>query len=165
MKLPSNIERAAFPTTNKAYVGYGRGLVWRIRKSGTGGWEAFEINGNPQYERSATLALLSEKISRPDEISGRSETTEASLVAAHKAGEATGAAGVATFRAISLKHGLALYSKTGMLPNRAWTKGAMLAAAGSITGAAYGPRRRDSIARAIADLERWIEAHGVAHGD
>jgi hypothetical protein len=87
-RLPSNIERAANPSTNKAYVGYGRGLVWRIRKSGTGGWEAFEINGNPQYERSATLALLSEKIGRPDEISGRSEPDAGSLNDAHAAGAA-----------------------------------------------------------------------------
>jgi hypothetical protein len=55
-----NIERAAFPTTNKAYVGYGRGIVWRIRKSGTGGWEAFgQAN---EYERARTLSDLAVKI-------------------------------------------------------------------------------------------------------
>jgi hypothetical protein len=63
MQMPHNIERAAFPSTNKAYVGYGRGLVWRIRKSGTGGWEAF---AEPGYERAATLAELSNKIEAPD---------------------------------------------------------------------------------------------------
>jgi hypothetical protein len=58
-----NIERAAFPTTNKAYVGYGRGIVWRIRKSGTGGWEAFGQEGyGPHYERASTLSDLAAKI-------------------------------------------------------------------------------------------------------
>lgn len=77
----------------------------------------------------------------------------------------SGTRGVQTFRAISLKHGLKLYSKTGMLPNRAWTKGNMLATAGAITGVAYKPRARDSVVRAIADLERWIEANGAAQGE
>lgn len=63
MQLPHNIERATFPTTNKAYIGYGRGLVWRIRKSGVGGWEAFDQANGPHYERAGTLAVLSVKIS------------------------------------------------------------------------------------------------------
>jgi hypothetical protein len=63
MQMPHNIERAAFPSTNKAYVGYGRNQVWRIRKAGFGGWEAF---AEPGYERAPTLAALSIKIEAAD---------------------------------------------------------------------------------------------------
>jgi hypothetical protein len=72
MQLPHNIERATFPTTNKAYIGYGRGLVWRIRKSGVGGWEAFD-QGGPHYEYASTLGLLAAKIADPLPMLDRAE--------------------------------------------------------------------------------------------
>lgn len=70
-----------------------------------------------------------------------------------------GAAGVQTYRAIVLKSGLALYAGTGMKPNRAYTPGNMLRAAGSITGKAY---RRGAYAQAIADLEAWLLVNGTS---
>lgn len=71
----------------------------------------------------------------------------------------SGPDGVATYQAIVLKHGLALYAKTRMRPNRAWTPTAMLATAGKITGKTY---KRGAYAQAVADLEQWIEANGTA---
>ena len=71
----------------------------------------------------------------------------------------TGQSGVATYRAISIKHGLALYAKTGMRPNSAWTPTNMLRAATSITGRPY---KRGQYHLAIADLETWITANGTA---
>jgi hypothetical protein len=73
MQLPHNIEKAAFPSSNKAYIGYGRGLVWRIRKSGTGGWEAFDQADGPHYERALTLEILALKITDPLAILDRYE--------------------------------------------------------------------------------------------
>ena len=65
-RLPDNIERAAFPSTRsprKQYVGYGRGLVWRIYQVSSGNhWEAVDQNNGPHFERAPTLATLSEKI-------------------------------------------------------------------------------------------------------
>lgn len=69
-----------------------------------------------------------------------------------------GPKGVATYRAIVLKHALKLYAKTGMKPNRAYTPTAMLRAAGQITGKVY---RRGQYDLAIADLESWIAANGT----
>jgi hypothetical protein len=69
-----------------------------------------------------------------------------------------GKAGVDTYRAIALKHGLKLYLNTGMKPNRAWTPTNMLKAAGAITGHTY---RRSQYAQAIADLEAWIQINGT----
>ncbi len=74
----------------------------------------------------------------------------------------TGTRGVTTFQAIAIKHGLVLYAKTGMRPNRAWTITNMLRTAGHITGHTY---KRSQIASAVADLERWIAEHGAAHGE
>ena len=74
----------------------------------------------------------------------------------------SGTRGVTTFQAIALKHGLLLYAKTGMKPNRAWTPSAMLKTAGHITGHTY---KRGNYAGAVVDLERWIAEHGAAHGE
>ena len=71
----------------------------------------------------------------------------------------SGPQGVATYRAIVIKHGLKLYAKTGMQPNRAYTPTAMLRTAGQITGKAY---KRGQYAQAIADLESWIAINGTA---
>jgi hypothetical protein len=66
MRLPDNIEKSAFPsnrsTPRKQYVGYGRGLVWRIYKNGVGIWEAVDQANGPHFERAGTLAALSLKI-------------------------------------------------------------------------------------------------------
>jgi hypothetical protein len=70
-----------------------------------------------------------------------------------------GPAGVATYRAIVLKHALTLYAKHGIKPNRAYTPTAMLQAAGQITGKVY---RRGQYELAAADLESWITANGRA---
>lgn len=69
----------------------------------------------------------------------------------------TGEAGVATYRAITIKHGLMLYAKTKMKPNRAWTPTAMLRTAGQITGKTY---KRGQYEQAIADLTAWINVNG-----
>jgi len=74
----------------------------------------------------------------------------------------TGEAGVATYRAIALKHGLKLYANTGMKPNRAWTPTAMLRTAGQITGKTY---KRGQYRQAIADLTAWINANGTSGGE
>jgi len=60
---------------------------------------------------------------------------------------------VQLYRAIALRSGIALYSRTGMKPNRAWTPTAMLATAGSITGRTY---KRGQFQQAFDDLEAWI---------
>jgi hypothetical protein len=69
-----------------------------------------------------------------------------------------GPGGVATYRAIALKHGLKLYADCGIQPNRAWTPMAMLATAGQITGKTY---KRGQYAQAIADLTAWINVNGT----
>lgn len=74
-----------------------------------------------------------------------------------------GKAGVDTYRAITLKHAIAFYAKTGMKVNRAYTPTNMLRAAGEITGCKYRPSR-EQYAKAIADLEAWIVANGTTGG-
>jgi hypothetical protein len=69
----------------------------------------------------------------------------------------SGPAGVTTYRAITLKHGLLLYADYKIKPNRMWTPTAMLKAAGGITGETYG---RGCYRQAIADLTTWINANG-----
>ena len=69
-----------------------------------------------------------------------------------------GKRGVETFRAISLKAGLRLFSKTGMKPNHAWTPTAMLKDAGTITGKVY---KRGQYDLAVTDLEAWIHSNGT----
>lgn len=61
MKALLNIERAAFPSARKQYVGYGRGLVWRIYPVANG-WEAVDQANGPHFEQAGTLAALSLKI-------------------------------------------------------------------------------------------------------
>jgi hypothetical protein len=70
----------------------------------------------------------------------------------------TGRDGIATYRAIALKHGIVLYAKCRMKPNRLWTPTAMLRAAGGITGETY---KRGQYDRAIAGLDAWIAANGT----
>jgi hypothetical protein len=74
----------------------------------------------------------------------------------------SGPKGVATYRAITLKHGLKLYAKHGIKPNSAWTPTAMLRTAGQITGKTY---KRGQYEQAIADLEAWINANGTSGGE
>ena len=69
-----------------------------------------------------------------------------------------GKAGVQTYRAITIKHGLKLYAKTGIKPGRAYTPTAMLRAAGEITGQTF---KRGQYAQAIAALEAWIAINGT----
>lgn len=66
--------------------------------------------------------------------------------------------GVNTYRAIALKHGLRLYAKTKMKPNRDWTPTNMLRAASQITGKVY---RRGEYERAIHDLNGWLANFGT----
>jgi len=61
---------------------------------------------------------------------------------------------VNTYVAITLKHGLKLYAKTGMKPNRAWTPTRMLAKATELTGKKY---KRGAYLEAAADLETLLE--------
>lgn len=72
---------------------------------------------------------------------------------------------VNTFVLISLKGGLGLWLKTGMQPNRGWTRNAMLAKAESITGQVYARSRKGAEA-AFADLQasydRILEQRGQA---
>jgi hypothetical protein len=69
----------------------------------------------------------------------------------------SGPAGVTTYRAIALKHGLKLYADCGIKPNRMWTPTAMLKAAGGITGKTY---KRGQYQMAVFDLTAWINEHG-----
>ena len=69
-----------------------------------------------------------------------------------------GKAGVATYRAIAIKHGLRLFAATGLRPNRSWTPSAMMKAASGITGRKYAAR---DYAGAVADLTAWIDANGT----
>ena len=67
-----------------------------------------------------------------------------------------GPAAVSVYVAITLKHGINLYMKTGMKPNRAWTPSAMLAKAGEITGKTF---KRGQYQQAIDALQIWIDAN------
>ena len=69
----------------------------------------------------------------------------------------TGEIGIATYRAITLKHGLILYRDHKIKPNRMWTPRNMLLAASSITRKDY---RRGQYQQAIDDLTIWINANG-----
>jgi hypothetical protein len=66
--------------------------------------------------------------------------------------------GVQTYRALAIKHGLALYAKTGLKPNSAYTPEAMLYAAGEITGKTF---KRRQYAEAIAALDEWLAVNGT----
>lgn len=61
-RFPNNIERAAHPGPRKSHIGYGRGLVWRIHRNGSGLWEAVDQEGGPHFERAGSLVTLSVKI-------------------------------------------------------------------------------------------------------
>lgn len=60
---------------------------------------------------------------------------------------------VERFVLITLKHGLRLYAKTGMQPNRAWTITNMLRKAERATGKKY---KRTEAMKAVADLEALL---------
>jgi hypothetical protein len=65
MKSLPNIEKSAF--RRHEYVGYGGGCVYRVRKCGTGGWEAWLGNGaldgmSQGYLRARTLEAMSLKL-------------------------------------------------------------------------------------------------------
>jgi hypothetical protein len=66
-----------------------------------------------------------------------------------------GPSGVAIYRAVALKAGLNFFRKTKIKPNRDWTPGAMLHAAGQITGKTYA---RGQYKQAVTDLEEWLNA-------
>jgi hypothetical protein len=70
----------------------------------------------------------------------------------------TGRDGVSTYCAVAIKHGLLMYARHKMKPNRAWTPTAMLKAAGSITGKTY---RRGAYLEAAQDLEAWLAVNGI----
>ena len=57
--MPHNIEKSVL--RRREYVGYGAGKVWRIRKTGFGGWEAYEQAG-PAYRKAPTLDAMSSAI-------------------------------------------------------------------------------------------------------
>ena len=67
--------------------------------------------------------------------------------------------GVALYRAMALRSGLAMYARSGMRPNWVWTPSAMLAAAGGVTGKVY---KRGQYEVAADDLQVWIEAMKAA---
>lgn len=66
MKAYSNIEKTAFCKKGE-YTGYANGSLYRIRKHGCGGWEAFrkltQIGNGHDYLRTATLDEMSAKLS------------------------------------------------------------------------------------------------------
>jgi hypothetical protein len=67
MKSLPNIEKSAFRRFE--YVGYSSGNVYRVRKTGTGGWEAWANEpgyGNP-YMRAPTLEKLSDMLTKQAE--------------------------------------------------------------------------------------------------
>jgi len=75
MKYLPNIEKSAFRRFE--YVGYAEGRVYRVRKHGCGGWEAWLQNPQPidgygtptddGYLRAATLAKISEMLAAEGE--------------------------------------------------------------------------------------------------
>lgn len=70
-----------------------------------------------------------------------------------------GPAGVQTFQAIALKHGLAMWRKHKMKPNRAWTISNMLRTAGAITGKTYTRSQGEAAER---DLDAWLAVNGTS---
>ena len=61
---------------------------------------------------------------------------------------------VGVFRAVSIAHGLKLYARCGLKPNRAWTPTAMLKAAGDITGRKF---KRGQYVAAAEALLSWAQ--------
>lgn len=64
-----------------------------------------------------------------------------------------GPAQVAVYQAVTIKHAIAFYAKTGMKVNRAYTSTNMLKVAGRITGKTY---KRGQFTQAVEDLDAWI---------
>lgn len=64
------------------------------------------------------------------------------------------------YRALAIKHGIKLWLKAGIKPNRAWTPTAMAMAASQITGEVYKGRRRADLEQAVMDLDRWLNENG-----
>ena len=59
------------------------------------------------------------------------------------------------FQARVVANGLRMYARSGLKPNRQWTPGAMLRAAGQITGKRH---TRGQYWAAIDDLDAWADA-------
>lgn len=66
---------------------------------------------------------------------------------------------VSLFSATALKHGLSMYAKFKMMPNRAWTPTAMLKAATRLTGKKY---KRGQHQIAADDVKVWCDAMASA---
>lgn len=64
--------------------------------------------------------------------------------------------GIERYRLITIKAGLKLYVKSGMIPNRSWTLSKMLRAAGEFTGKVY-PRSARGAEDAVRDLQAIFE--------
>ena len=70
-----------------------------------------------------------------------------------------GAEATKLYSATVLKSAIKLFAKTGIKVNRAYTPGAMLAAAGQITGKKY---KRSQYQQAIDDLQVWCDTMSAA---
>ena len=70
-----------------------------------------------------------------------------------------GADATKLYSAAVLKSAIKLFAKTGIKVNRAYTPGAMLAAAGQITGKKY---KRAQYKPAIDDLQVWCDTMSAA---
>lgn len=66
----------------------------------------------------------------------------------------SGELGVKVYTATVLKHGLLLYDKIGMKPNRMWTPTKMMALAKNITGKKFKAR---AYTEAASALDEWLE--------
>lgn len=69
--------------------------------------------------------------------------------------------GVDWFRFNALRSGLKLYLRTGMIPNRLWTRNAMLSMATDYTSVAY-PKSRQGAQRALDALDAMTQAKAAA---
>ena len=86
-------------------------------------------------------------------------TTTESRIEVGKGGTGfVGPAAVGVFRAITIKHAIRFYAKTGMKVNRAYTPSAMLRAAGEITGKTF---KRGAYTEAADALDAWLLANPV----
>jgi hypothetical protein len=90
---------------------------------------------------------------------GSHDTTESKIVVGADGTTFVGPDAVNLFRATALWSALRLCAKTGMIPNRAWTKTAMLNMATEYTGQKY---RRGQFGKASEDVKLWIDAMKAA---
>lgn len=68
---------------------------------------------------------------------------------------------ISLYRAITCKHAIALYLKTGMRPSRMVTPTAMRQIASEYTGKEYGKSRK-GLETALADLTEFIDSAKAA---